>query len=835
MTALSAALCITQAITLILGFIVYRNNSKRAVNKQFFILSIHLTAWAFCVLNIIRSTNASEAQLWIRSAFFVTAFFPSSFTLLMYSIQSEELKRLELFSIHRKSLLQNLVAALLALTPFFMHDVISPSPTIGTSQPFPEAIYGPGYYIYVVYFIVSCILAGKTFYSVFTTSTGIERYELQFILYGFGASFLVGTFSALVLPIFLGNNQTSAFGPLGIILLDGIVAYGITTHKILGIATILQRITSYVLLFFYLCIVYSTTWLLFTYIMPALTARHPLFPHLVATTTITLSMIPVHGRFLTVANRLISTKTMDISTTMKQANLVFRSVTTIDALLKQFGSLLSTALNLESVTILIKSNDSFKCPVSLCDTKCTSLSATDPIVQAIELTKEPVYKVNLGRKKQTELNALVSRQFVGEKCNVAVGIFSKSLLLGIVLLGSRRNGQIYDKNEQDALQILCNQFAVALENAQMYTEMQDNKIRNEIMLDQLVSGVVVANPEGTITLFNHEAQRITAITEKDAIGKNIRMLPPSMFRALEMALQTQSGVRNVDATLFPQEETCTYVRMGTAYLFGHDGKPMGALMVCTDMTELKSLEEQVRRSDQLSSVGTLAAGMAHEIKNPLVTIKTFTQLLPKRYADEDFRKDFSSLVAQEVERIDGIVNDLLSFSKPAKPVLVPSDLHEIVGQTLKLVHEQMAQKNIALKESLLAKKPVILGDAKLLSQALINLNLNAIQAIDGGDGTITVRTTDCTYRFANGNRPGNATLKKCVRLQISDTGKGIEPKNLKKIFDPFFTSKSEGTGMGLSVAHGIIQEHHGAIEVESEPGRGTTFHIYIPVHDEVGA
>lgn len=242
----------------------------------------------------------------------------------------------------------------------------------------------------------------------------------------------------------------------------------------------------------------------------------------------------------------------------------------------------------------------------------------------------------------------------------------------------------------------------------------------------------------------------------------------------------------------------------------------------------------MRRADQLSSVGTLAAGMAHEIKNPLVTIKTFAQLLPERHEDEDFRKEFSSLVALEVSRIDSIVNQLLSFSKPSQPNLVPMKLHETVEKTLKLIHEQLSQKNIKLINHLEASHDLISGDADLLTQSLVNFNLNAIEAIES-DGIIDVTSSNCSYRFARDDDPDDAVTKTCIRLQISDTGKGIARDQLQKIFDPFFTNKSEGTGMGLSVAHGIIHEHHGAIEVDSKQGKGTTFSIYIPILEESAA
>jgi two-component system nitrogen regulation sensor histidine kinase GlnL len=534
------------------------------------------------------------------------------------------------------------------------------------------------------------------------------------------------------------------------------------------------------------------------------------------------------------SNKLLSSKSMDIPAIMKTAGYMFQSVSTINALLRYFDRLLMDSLEIERVQVLSPTGKGFmQSHPQVAGNKSVFIIQSSSLIDMIIQENEPISLDSLIRARQTPQVTSTIAELKRLQACVAVGVFSKSQLTGIVLFGSRLNGRIYNKIEQDALQILCNQFAVALENAQLYTEVQDSKIRNEIMLDQLVSGVIVANPERKISLFNHEAQRITGIEDSAAVGKDISDLPSAICLALKTTLQNKMGERNVEARLYEQDETrkSLHIRMGTTYLLGHDQKPMGALLVFTDMTELKSLEEQVRRSDQLSSVGTLAAGMAHEIKNPLVTIKTFTQLLPERYEDADFREDFSSLVAHEVSRIDEIVNELLSFSKPTRPHLIPMNLNDVIGQILKLTHEQMAQKNIVVNDGRNASKHRILGDAKLLSQALINLTLNAVEAI-GKDGTITIGSTNCTYRFANGEGPDQSAIKECIRIQISDSGQGIAPDHIKKIFDPFFTRKSEGTGMGLSVAHGIIQDHHAIIDVESETGKGSTFYIYIPVIEE---
>jgi PAS domain S-box-containing protein len=545
-------------------------------------------------------------------------------------------------------------------------------------------------------------------------------------------------------------------------------------------------------------------------------------------------MPSLQGRMHTAASKLISAKSMDTSAIMKQASEIFQSVSTLDSLLQQFSQLLENALNAKELLILSLEDSEFKQSHPKNSANPLSLPQDNAIADMLRAAKDTVCTDSLLRVRETTQIRAVESEMNDIGARMAVGIFSKGDLSGILLVGSKIGRGIYDKTEQDALQILCNQFAVALDNAQMYTEMQDSKIRNEILLDQLVSGVIVASPERKITLINHEAQRIIGLKEEQATGKDIDLLPKSIFKALETTLDRQSGMRHVDASLSApgDDKGSTHIRMGSAYLLGHDQKPMGALLVFTDMTELKTLEEQVRRSDQLSSVGTLAAGMAHEIKNPLVTIKTFTQLLPERYTDADFRNEFASLVADEVSRIDSIVNQLLSFSKPSKPHLVSMPLRATIEKTLKLIHEQLVQKNIKLETRFLADEDLVSGDADLLTQALVNLNLNAIEAI-GSDGTITVGTTNVIHHLFNGHDGSDrAAAVPCIRLHISDSGKGIAQDLLKKIFDPFFTSKSEGTGMGLSVAHGIIQEHHGAIEVESVVGAGATFYIYIPLHKE---
>ncbi|MCF7848142.1 MAG: PAS domain-containing protein [Kiritimatiellales bacterium] len=832
MPLLNAALLCSIGITLILGLLVFLTNSRRLINKQFLVLSIHMAIWTFSVLQVILSQDAQRAAFWIRSASFVTAFFPGSFSLLFAAIKFHDHSWISIYRKLFAFLVFNLGAAVLCLSPFFMHHVVIPEDAMSGFATVPEAVYGPGYVIYVVYFIATCIAAGIFAFRDFRTSSGLQRYEFQFILLGFAASFIVGVVSTLVLPLIVGNSQTSQFGPISVIAVNIAIAYGIATRRILEVGAVLRKIVAYTLFIIFLVLMYVGLQTGIEYLLSAISVKDHIYSEIMAMIIVAFSLIPAQGRLQDLTNKLIATHAMDVPATMKKAGKIFQSITTIDALLSHFSTLLMDAVGTEHVVIMSTDNGTFtqQYPPSYDETRI-QISKTSPIIEMIHSSKEPVCRDSLTRIRKTPLIAAAESQLKEVAINVAVGIFSAAGLSGLVLFGSRRGGRIYDRTEQDALQILANQLAVALDNANLYTQMQDSKIRNDILLDQLVGGVIAVNTDRKITLINREAQRITGLGADQVMGLDIDVLPKPISKAFEKTLADQYELRNSDASLPAGEGDHISIRMGTVYLIGHDKKPMGALLVFTDLTEIKTLEEQIRRTDQLASVGTLAAGMAHEIKNPLVTIKTFTQLLPRRFGDADFRETFSSLVEHEVTRIDRIVNQLLSFSKPAKPSLNPMHLHETIEHTLKLIHEQLRQKDIALHKKCLAGTDLISGDADLLTQALINLHLNAIDAMGRG-GTLTVNTSNGSYNFAKAHHSAKVLPLPCIKVQIIDTGSGIPPDKVSRIFDPFFTSKSEGTGMGLSVSHGIFQEHHGAVEVESAEGEGTIFRIYLPLLTE---
>ena len=236
---------------------------------------------------------------------------------------------------------------------------------------------------------------------------------------------------------------------------------------------------------------------------------------------------------------------------------------------------------------------------------------------------------------------------------------------------------------------------------------------------------------------------------------------------------------------------------------------------------LKQSQNTLRRADRLSSLGLLTAGLAHEIRNPLVAIRTFTQLLPERYDDAEFREGFQGLALKEVDRICGLINDLLSFARPSRPNVAQEDINDIVEGIARILESQAKEKGVEIARDFGADLPKVWIDREQMKQVFMNLILNAIQAMKEG-GSIYVSTRQITK-----SEVGQSA--RFVQVEVRDTGVGIPEENLDHIFDPFFTSKDEGSGLGLSISHQIVQEHGGYVTVESKIGKGTSFFVNIPI------
>jgi PAS domain S-box-containing protein len=820
------------AIQLGLGVAVLLANSKRTSNQCFFLLCLTISGWLATLCFAFGTHNLRIAEASIRQASVAGALILTSFNFLRLSIRERREAWRGILQHSRVWLIVTAAIIIFCQTKFFLVGAQMPT-TVGAGAPVP--IYGRFAPIYGIYLVGGFLLILGSAVRDLRKHTGGERAELAFILIGGISTVLFSLILAYALDYLVGQSKSILVAPFRAFLFTLVIGYGIATRKVMEVGIFIRRLISYTLLTVYLLALYGLVWWLVgtALLSTRVIANAEPIAHIAAAIVISFAMAPARGVSRRLAERLfISSHQLDFRATVSKATEILSSVTTLQDLLRRFANTIAGAVGADRVLILLHSRDGYFTRYSLSQSGEAQpdyeLPLEGPVTNYLKAHREPAVLDELQRIRQTpEVLGLVNRMR-GLKIAVAMGIFSREHLAGIMLLGPRTSGRIYGSVEQNALQVLCGQLAVAIDNAQLFTEVQNAKIYNETLLENLTTGVIAAGIDERVTVFNNEAGQITTVDAKNVLDQSIDLLSPPLRDALRETLRTGRGQENTELVLGEAGADVT-VRTSTSIFHGQEGQVLGALMVLTDITALKQLELQIRRSDRLASLGTLSAGMAHEIKNPLVSIKTFAQLLPERYQDSDFRETFSNLIGHEIDRIDSLVNQLLRFARPTKPHLQPMHIHEILEKSLLLVGHRLYQKDIKLTRSWEAHVDTIRADGDQLEQVFLNFLINAMDAMKNG-GELNISTQIRTdEEWVSPMTQANGEAHEIIRITIRDNGVGIRREDLAHVFDPFFTTKDFGTGLGLSVVHGIIQEHGGQIEVESELKKGTAFHILLPL------
>jgi PAS domain S-box-containing protein len=831
MNGATIPILIALVIQLALGLAVFQANRHRKPNQCFLVLSLAAAGWLGSLHFAFTAKSPLVAEYAIRVAFGLATLIPVGCNILRLSIRERKRDWRSILRQSRVWLLVTAAIVCLCLTKFFLSGAVILSQTDhGPARP----IYGPGFIIQPVFFAVSILILIITYVRDLRRASGGERAELAFILIGATSTIAFSILANTVLLFFVEPAQLIWFAPFRPVVFSLVIAYGIATRKILEVGLLLRRVMSYLLLTVYLLALYAGVWWLFTTLLRELAvANAQTVGHITAAVVVAFAMAPARGISQRLAERLfISARRLDFRATVSKAAKILGSVTTLRDLLERFANTVAEAVGTDRVFILLPSKQGFSQQYPIVQPGARlgrlELDHEQATIKQLAASREPIVLDELHRARPTPQLERVMRQLDSLQIALAIGIFARDHLAGVMLLGPRISGRIYGSVEQNALQVLCGQLAVAIENARLFTEVQNAKLYNETLLENLTTGVIAAGSDERITVFNNEAGQITELNSREIQDEYLDKLPGPLRDTLRKTLQTGESQENSELTLRSGDRSVV-VRTSSSIFHGQEGEMLGALMVLTDITALKRLEQQIRRSDRLASLGTLSAGMAHEIKNPLVSIKTFAQLLPERYQDSDFRETFSNLIGHEIERIDSLVNQLLRFARPAKPVLKLMHVQEILEKSLLLVGHRLYQKDIKLSRSWEANVDTIRADADQLEQVFLNFFLNAMDAMKNG-GELNVQTeirTDEEWVSALAQTNGN--IHEILRITIRDTGDGIRGEDIPHVFDPFFTTKDYGTGLGLSVVHGIIQEHGGQIEVESELKKGTAFHILLPL------
>ena len=354
--------------------------------------------------------------------------------------------------------------------------------------------------------------------------------------------------------------------------------------------------------------------------------------------------------------------------------------------------------------------------------------------------------------------------------------------------------------------------------AQSYRTARTSLARIKAFSDNLVEkmpiGLVAVDAEGRTASFNDVAKSILGLSPERTIGRQSRqILPPELWQVVQRLESGDGGIEE-ELEISLSDGSRIPVAVSASLLSDEDGTPLGLVLLLKDLRELEALRKQIQRNQRLVSVGRLAAGVAHEIRNPLSSIKGFATYFKERHRDKPEDQQIASIMIQEVDRLNRVIGQLLDFARPVKIARKPVALKDIMDKSIKMIEQQANDKGVAVRMRVLPPVETVRCDADRIGQVLLNLYINALEAMDSG-GQLNVEVS----LYGKGDE---------IAVSISDTGCGINEEEVGHIFDPYYTTKPAGTGLGLAIAHNIIEAHGGRIAVESRPGQGTTCTVILP-------
>ena len=410
-------------------------------------------------------------------------------------------------------------------------------------------------------------------------------------------------------------------------------------------------------------------------------------------------------------------------------------------------------------------------------------------------------------------------------CRVQDGAATRTI--AVIGLGRTIGGDFLSSEDVELLESLASYIGIALQNASLYARLQDKisqferlKEFNENIVESINVGILALDLDDLVESWNAQMEAMYAVSRSEALGQPVKdVFPPEFIEALD-GFRNEPGVHHLYkfplTTRAGEQRTAN---IAIAPLLSRDFVVVGRIILVDDITERVSLETQLAQADKLSSIGLLAAGVAHEINTPLAVISSYAQMLSKQMKGDTRIGPVLEKITQQSFRASEIANGLLNFSRTSTTEFRETNLNQVIRDTLSLLEHQFKTAQIEVDVALSDSLPTIHGNPGKLQQVFLNLLLNAKESMPGG-GRLRVAT------LANGH----------VEAIVADSGSGIAPEHLKRIYDPFFTTKTmprpgerRGTGLGLSVSYGIIQEHAGKIHVESAIGAGTTFHLEFPL------
>lgn len=334
------------------------------------------------------------------------------------------------------------------------------------------------------------------------------------------------------------------------------------------------------------------------------------------------------------------------------------------------------------------------------------------------------------------------------------------------------------------------------------------------IINNLPVGLLTTSSDGRLAVVNGAAERIIGFKADAVVGKRPEEVLPAAWRGLHEVIEAGEPVVERETDCSFDGKTCLPLSVSASRIVNEDGAHLGNIYIFRDLGEVRRLQAEVRRREKLAALGGLAAGVAHEIRNPLSSIKGVAKYFEGHFAAGSEGRELAGVMAREVDRVNRVITELLDFARPSDVETRSTDLEDLVERSLRLIGPDAAARNVRIDHARNTGLPKVAVDPDRFAQVLLNLCLNAVQAMEGG-GLLTVRT----FHEAARSR---------VRIDVGDTGQGIAAESLGDVFNPYFTTKPSGTGLGLAIVQKIVEAHQGEIRVKSAPGQGSVFSVFLP-------
>jgi PAS domain S-box-containing protein len=442
----------------------------------------------------------------------------------------------------------------------------------------------------------------------------------------------------------------------------------------------------------------------------------------------------------------------------------------------------------------------------------------DCIETRVAVSGEPILVKNLASHPGlTEIDKRVTKR-MGRGCTLYVPLKIKGDIIGILGVDKKHDEPEINDKEFESLSILANYASIIIENSKLLQDLLNEKKFSENVLKSSINGILTVDISGRITSLNPAIEEMFRI-KKEEVSDNFIWDIFDSSEWIENSKKVIAEHSNIKGWEFTKtrEQDETILNINTSQITNEAGDLIGFMFLVQDITQEKKRDRYLQRVNRLISLGELAAGIAHEIRNPLTGIGVVLDILSrKKYSKADL-----CLINEangEIERLEKLISDLLTFARPRELNFDLVDLRSIITSIFYLIKEQCNHKKIKLLINISDDLKPLLLDHERIRQGLLNIVINAINAVPDG-GKLIIQASNCKNEIDNND---------AVKIIISDTGIGISNENKNRIFDPFFTTSNKGTGLGLSITHSIIKEHNGSIQVESEEGKGTEFTIILP-------